>query len=105
MNKRWITAMMMMMIVDAYQNLLLIGSRHETMPLARHYAKFYNATLLDTMSYVRPMRYVIILEEPSMIDMEEEDTFLIVSAREYLSKTKNWMNLNYFISWLKQTYT
>lgn len=102
--RRVMSAWVCMMVVGAYQNILLIGPRQKTLPFARHYARFYNATLLDTVCHLRPVRYVMVVDEHTKTNVDDEEEASVVRIHEYPRHYDDNSNLNYFISWLKQNY-
>jgi hypothetical protein len=83
-------------LVRGYVNILLVGPLKETYPLAKHYSEFYNVPFFERTVYFYPQRFIMISEETEQV----EDT-MTIHVKDYPHKQKN--NLNYFISWVKQT--
>lgn len=96
--KWWWLGFSLWHVVHSYHqfpNILLIGSKQETYPMAKHYSRFYNIPLIET-GYFYPKHFIMISEE--FLSFEQE-TFSI-QFKDYPHKGKH---PNYFISWLKQT--
>lgn len=88
-------------VVHGYRNILLIGSRKDTYPLARHYSNFYNIPLLES-GFFYPNQFIMITEdEKQNIYPPPSNNLILVEWKDYPQKKKE--NPNYFISWLKQT--
>ena len=94
---KWWMGLFLLRLVSSYHhpNLLLIGSKQDTYPIAKHYSRFYKIPLIET-GYFYPKHYILISEE---YQYTTQDTFTI-HFKDYPHKEKN---PNYFISWLKQT--
>jgi hypothetical protein len=84
-------------MVSGYVNLLLVGPVKETYPLAKHYSEFYNVPIFEQSVYFYPRRFIMISEQQKQM----EDVFTI-DIKDYPHKNKD---KNYFISWVKQTFS
>lgn len=84
-------------MVEGYVNILLVGPVKDTYPLAKHYSEFYNVPIFERTVYFYPQRFIMISEEKKQV----EDT-LTIDVDDYPHKQKN---PNYFISWVKQTFS
>ena len=84
-------------LVGGYVNILLVGPLKETYPLAKHYSDFYNVPIFENTVFLYPQRFVMISEENKQVK-----NTMIVHLEDYPHKQKN---PNYFISWVKQTFS
>ena len=91
--------LMMISFACGFENLLLIGPKKITYPLAIHYARFYNIPLLDQPTYFYPSRYIAMTQEENNTNTSLSSTRTI-NIKDYPYPGRD---PNYFISWLKQT--
>ncbi len=84
-------------LVGGYVNILLVGPLKETYPLAKHYSEFYNVPIFENNVYLYPQRFIMISEKKKHV----QDT-MTINVDDYPHKQKN---PNYFISWVKQTFS
>lgn len=94
--RRFLTVLMTMSFACGFENLLLVGPRRITYPLAKHYSRFYHIPLLEQPTYFYPSRYIAVSEQ----DEEQSSSARTVRITDYPHPDRN---PNYFISWLKQT--
>lgn len=90
-------AAVMVAVAQGFVNVLLVGPRSETRPLADRYAAFYNVPLLERDVGLFPSRFVMILDEPVAALVSEG---VLVRVEDYPHRGK--ADPNYFISWVKQ---
>lgn len=98
MNKHLLLILSTLSIVQGYMNFLLVGPLEQTYPLAQHYCRFYHVPFLQNTVSMYPQRFVMISEEKQHV----HDDILTIDIRDYPHKEKN---PNYFISWVKQTFS
>lgn len=92
-----VMAMWSSMVAEGYMNIVLVGPRKETYPLAKHYAEFYNLPFLQEVVHLYPKRFIMISEETRQLE-----STLTIDIGDYPYKQKN---ANYFISWVKQKFS
>lgn len=89
---------MMVSFVCGFENLLLIGPKKDTFPLANHYSRFYNIPLLDQPTYFYPSQYIMLKEEKRKEATPPNTRTINIHDYPHVGR-----HPNYFISWLKQT--
>lgn len=89
--------MMMVSFVCGFENVLLIGPKKDTLPLAKHYAKFYNIPVLEQPTYIYPSHYIMLKEERTRETILSNLRTINIDDYPHVGR-----HPNYFISWLKQ---
>ena len=103
-------ALLMASFACGFENLLLIGPKRMTVPLAHHYSHYYQIPIVKSSSYLYPPRYVMVHDPDDtdtslltgLIKGDGDENDIPIKQIDITDYPHHDKHPNYFISWLKQ---